>query len=202
MAIRTRVRQLLALYFEEPGARLLHAGRLTPNIVTALGLLVSGVAAYLAAVGALLPAGVVLLVAGAFDMLDGALARLSNRVSSFGAILDSVVDRLAEAFLLFGLLLFYLDNGDKIGIALVFLVLIASYMVSYIRARGEGIGVAMQEAGLVTRAERVVVMVFGLISGMAAGVTVALLIVLVFSVFTSGQRLYHVWSHTKEQPGM
>ena len=162
----------------------------------------SGVAAYLAAVGALLPAGVVLLVAGAFDMLDGALARLSNRVSSFGAILDSVVDRLAEALLLFGLLLFYLDNDDKIGIGLVFLVLIASYMVSYIRARGEGIGVAMQEAGLVTRTERIIVMVFGLISGVATGVTVALLIVLVFSVFTSGQRLYHLWRHTKEQPGM
>ena len=194
LVIRARARQLLARYFEEPGARLLHSLKFNPNAVTVLGLAVTGLAAYLAATGRFLPAGVVFLLASALDMLDGALARLTGQVSRFGAALDSVADRLAEALLLLGLLLYYLGEDNGAGVVLVFLALVASYMVSYLRARGEGLGITMKETGLVTRTERVIVLVVGLVVNQ---VLAALAIVLVLSVFASGQRMYHLWRCTR-----
>ena len=108
----------MARYFEEPAARVLHRLKLTPNAVTVLGLLVTAVAAYLASRGEFLYAGVVLLVASVMDMLDGALARLTNKAGPFGAALDSVADRLGEAVLLVGLVVFYLDLADEAGVLL------------------------------------------------------------------------------------
>lgn len=199
MAARARARQLVARYFEDPCARLLRSLKLSPNAVTVLGFAVTGVAAYLAARGAFLPAGLVLLLASALDMLDGALARLTGQASRFGAALDSVSDRLAEALLLLGLLLYYLGENHQVGVVLVFLVLVASYLVSYLRARGEGLGITMKETGLGTRTERVMVMVIGLLTNAASLILVALVIVLALSTFTSGQRLYHLWRSTREE---
>lgn len=196
MALRARARQLLAQYFEEPGARLLFAIHLTPNAVTLLGLALTAVAAYLAAQDTFLVAGIVYLVASALDMLDGALARLSDRATRFGAALDSVADRLGEALLLLGLLVFYVDRGNKAGVILVFLALVSSYMVSYLRARGEGLGIAMKDSGLGTRTERVVIVAAGLLTGL---VTAALSLVLALSTFTAGQRLYHLWREAKDK---
>ena len=194
LTIRARARHLLARYFEEPGARFLYALKVTPNVVTLLGLAVTAVAAYWAARGVFLSAGLLLLLAGVLDMLDGALARLTNRATPFGAILDSVTDRVAEAVLLLGLVLFYLADDDSAGVILAFLVLVSSYVVSYLRARGEGLGITMKETGLVTRTERVMVMILGLVFEQ---VLLALAIVLALSLVTSGQRLYHMWRHTR-----
>ncbi len=197
MVLRARARQLLARYFEGPCARLLHSLKLTPNAVTVLGLAVTGGAAYLAARGVFWPAGLVLLFAGALDMLDGALARLTGRASRFGAALDSLADRVGEALLLFGLLLYYLGQDHQAGVVLVFLVMVASYLVSYLRARGEGLGITMKETGLGTRTERVVVIIIGLLTHSASLILVSLAVVLALSTFTSGQRLYHLWQGTR-----
>ncbi|MEE8443089.1 MAG: CDP-alcohol phosphatidyltransferase family protein [Dehalococcoidia bacterium] len=194
---RARARQLLARYFEEPCARLLRSLKFTPNAVTVLGLVVTGGAAYLAARGAFWPAGLVLLFAGALDMLDGALARLTGKASRFGAALDSFTDRAAEALLLLGLLLYYLGQDHQAGVVLVFLVMVASYLVSYLRARGEGLGITMKETGLGTRTERVVVIIIGLLTHSAFLILVSLAVVLALSTFTSGQRLYHLWRDTR-----
>ncbi len=190
MALRARVRQLLAQYFEQPGARLLHAARLTPNAVTLLGLALTGVAACLAAQGNFIIAGVVFLAASALDMLDGALARLTNQATRFGAALDSAADRLGEAFILLGVAWFYVRTDNDAGAILAFGATVASYMVSYLRARGEGLGIVMKETGLGTRTERVVIMAVGLLTGL---VVPAMALVLALSAFTSGQRLYHLW---------
>ncbi len=154
LVFRARARQLLAQYFEKPAARLLQAARLTPNAVTLLGLALTGVAACVAAQGHFLAAGVVFLVASAVDMLDGALARLSNQATRFGAALDSTADRLGEALMLLGIVWFYLRNGNDSGVMLAFGALVASYMVSYLRARGEGLGIAMKDTGIRTSTER------------------------------------------------
>ncbi|MEK7777934.1 MAG: CDP-alcohol phosphatidyltransferase family protein, partial [Chloroflexota bacterium] len=118
MALRARARQLLARYFEQPSARLLHAARLTPNAVTLLGLALTCVAAYLAAQGHFIVAGLVFLAASALDMLDGALARLTNQATRFGAALDSVADRLGEASILIGIAWFYLRTDNDAGVIL------------------------------------------------------------------------------------
>ena len=152
-------------------------------------------AAYLASRDLLIYAGIVLLLASVMDMLDGALARLTDRAGAFGAVLDSVADRLGEAVLLVGLVVLYLDDANNTGVLLVFTVLVSSFIVSYLRARGEGLGVTMKESGLVTRVERVLIMVLGLLTGW---VTLALVVLLAASAVTASQRLRHIWRQTRD----
>ncbi len=194
MTLRDQMRSNLSRLFEQPMARLLRAMHLTPNAVTLLGLAVTALAAHLASRGQFLWAGVVLLVASAMDMLDGALARLTGKANKFGAALDSVVDRLAEAVVLMGLLVHFVWTDNNGGAFLAFGAMVASFLVSYIRARGEGLGVTMKESGLVTRTERVVVMVLGLLTGW---VFLAVAIIFVTSAFSALQRMYHVWKATR-----
>jgi len=146
----------------------------------------------------LFAAGWVVLLAGFLDILDGALARHTGQVTRFGAILDSTLDRLSEAALLFGILIFSLREQLALEIVLVCLALIGSMMVSYIRARAEGLGIECQ-VGLFTRAERVIVLALGLLlSQLDYALTVALVIITLFSFITASQRFLHVWQQTKK----
>ena len=100
-------RKTVAYYLTQPVVRLLAKTPITPNTITWFGFLVTVGAAALIITGHLFAAGFVVLIAGFFDMLDGALARSTNRTTQFGAVLDSTLDRLAEAVLLLGILVFY-----------------------------------------------------------------------------------------------
>ena len=190
---RAQARRVMARYFEEPAARLLHTLKLTPTAVTIIGLVLNLGVAYLAAVGLLLPAGLLLLVASTLDLLDGALARLTGRESTFGALLDSLSDRLGEAAVLFGLLVLFFNDESATGVFLVSLTMVASFMVSYLRARGEGLGIR-SDVGIMTRPERMVVLTVGMLVG---HVLVPLGIILVLSTVTVGQRLHHLWRQTR-----
>jgi CDP-diacylglycerol--glycerol-3-phosphate 3-phosphatidyltransferase len=158
-----------------------------------LGFVVTVGAAVLIATDYLLLAGLVVLVAGLFDMLDGALARRTNRVTRFGAVLDSTLDRLSEGVLLLGILFLFAREGSTIGILLAGGVLITSMLVSYIRARAEALDIECT-AGLFTRPERVIVLVLGL---MLNQIEIALAIITTLSLFTIGQRLTLVWRYTR-----
>ncbi|MEK7778301.1 MAG: CDP-alcohol phosphatidyltransferase family protein, partial [Chloroflexota bacterium] len=151
---RTQVREVLARYMERPAARLLGRVGLSPNQVTVIGLLLSGVSAYLLGVGQFVGGGLLLLVASALDMADGALARLQGGTTAVGALLDSTSDRISEAVVLLGLVVFYISPLSIPEVLLVFLALVGSFMVSYLRARGEGLGVDVK-VGVITRTERV-----------------------------------------------
>ena len=186
---RLRLRAFLTRWLEIPGARLLARLGLTPNVVTLLGLALSGAAAYLAATDLLVPAGVVLLVAGIFDLLDGALARETGRVTSFGALLDSVTDRVSEAAVLLGVLVLALDREDTAMAVLAFLALAGSVLVSYTRARAESLGVP-GAVGLMTRPERVLVLALGFFTGQ---VSVALGVISALALFTTLQRVINAW---------
>ncbi len=165
---------------------------LTPNMLTWLGLVLNAVTAWVLFRGAFTAGGVLVLVAGLFDALDGSLARATGRVSAFGAFLDSTLDRLSEAVLYFGLLLFFAGQpGSQQEIALTYLAIIGSLMVSYARARAEGLGYECK-VGLFTRFERVLVLSLGLL---LAQVRVALWILVAGSFFTAFQRMWHVWKN-------
>ena len=185
---RTRARRVSTRYFEEPLARSLMAIGLTPNRVTILGLLVSAGCAYLLSQGMFLAGGAVLIFAGMMDMVDGALARRSGTASPRGALLDSVVDRVAEATVFLGLLVYYLDPVSATEIVLINVSLVGSFMVSYLRARGEGLGVDCR-VGIMTRPERVVALAIGLLLGQ---VTIALAVIAVLTVLTSLHRFWHI----------
>lgn len=135
---------------------------LTPNLITILGLLISAAAAFLAAKGQFAVAGGVLLVGSIFDAFDGAVARLTGTVSRFGALLDSTLDRYGEGLLFLGLMYFYGTTGKITPLVLVGVTIIGSIMVSYVRARSEGLGLE-NKVGLLTRVERVIVLVAALL---------------------------------------
>ena len=166
---------------------------LTPDAVTWIGLVINLAAAAVIALGHLLTGGILLIVAGLFDILDGALARYSNKTTTFGAILDSTFDRLSEAALLCGLLVYSVLNGYSTELYLIFAVLVFSFLVSYVRARSEGMGIECR-VGLFTRAERVIILALGLLLNQ---VLIALIVLAFFSFFTFGQRMFHVYRKTK-----
>ena len=189
---RASARRVVNSYVEVPVTRFLARSGVSPNILTIMGLAVAGASAYLLSIGLLWPGAVVMLAAGVFDMFDGALARATGSVSRFGALLDSVVDRVSELVVLLGLLVYFAQRSSIEGTVLVYLALAGSVMVSYLRARAEGMGIDCQ-VGIMTRPERIVVLTLGLIVSewWETAVLVALGVIAGLSVITSGQRLIH-----------
>lgn len=181
----------------EGAARTLARWNISPDWVTNLGLLLTLGVAALAAWGHLRWAGAAYTVAAVCDALDGALARVSGKGSRFGAFLDSTIDRFEEAIVLLGLIIYYARIEGKWEIPVILAATVGSLMVSYTRARAEGVGVACRE-GLMTRPLRVAIVIAGLVLNQAL---VALSILAVLSLFTAFQRIYHVWRATGGEAG-
>ena len=193
----SEARNVVAYYLTEPVVRLLSRTPITPSSITWFGFLLAAGAMAFIVTGHLFAAGFMVLIAGFFDILDGALARRTKRVTRFGAFLDSTLDRLSEAVILLGILVLQAREQSLAGILLVGIALTGSLLVSYIRARAEALGLEC-EVGLFTRPERVVVLALGLLlSHFDYALVVALVIIVVFSFFTAGQRLFYVWRQTK-----
>ena len=196
---REELRAALLRYVEIPGARAFRAVGLTPNSITLLGFAVCVAGAVLTALGWPLYGGIVFLAGGILDLFDGALARLTGKASPFGALLDSVFDRLGEAALFVGLGLYYLLADLPTGQLLlsmlaVLLGLVFSQGVSYLRARGEGLG-AFTRSGIMTRTERVIILGAGLIAEGLAPVPVMVWVLWVIagvSCFTLFQRMFAI----------
>ena len=189
------IRRNLAYLITGPVVRVLSKSGITPNALTLINLALNIVAAYVIATGHFLLGGVLVLVSGLFDLLDGALARFTKRSTKFGAILDSTVDRVSEAAILCGILIWYIRQEAsllkaelEVVLMLIFAVLIGSFLVSYIRARAEGLGWQCQ-VGLFTRAERFIVLAIGLLINQ---VFIALCVLVVFVFVTVVQRLVHL----------
>ncbi len=164
--LRKSARAAIARWFEEPISATLVAIGFNANAATIAGFLLAVAAAGFAAVGQFLIAGLISIPAALFDMIDGAIARRTGKVSDKGALLDSTFDRLSEAALLLGLLIYYssTDTFRQDAIILAFVAFVGSIMVSYIRARAEGLGYK-GTSGFLTRSERVVIMTVALIIG-------------------------------------
>jgi CDP-diacylglycerol--glycerol-3-phosphate 3-phosphatidyltransferase len=176
-------------WLTDPIVGALAAVGVTPNMLTLGGVLGNAGAAVLAARGDFLPAGLVMLAASSLDLLDGALARATGRATRFGSVFDAVMDRVSEAAVLFGLLYYFSDRGGRDEELLIFAAVVASFLVSYTRARAEIVDVPMRE-GLFGRAERVILLGIGLIID---EVTIALWILAVAAAATAVQRLALVW---------
>lgn len=140
---------------------------ITPNMVTTIGFLgnVLATAMFILASEQATPeagyvmigwGGAILIFSGLFDMMDGRLARLGNMSTAFGAFWDSTLDRYSELFSLFGLTLYLLNTVGTWAGVISFLALVGSIMVSYVRARAEGLDIECK-VGLMQRPERVVV---------------------------------------------
>ena len=171
----------------------------SPSGLTVIGVLVACVAAALIAQGMLALGGVVMLIAGVFDMFDGAVARMTDRATKFGALFDSVMDRVSEAVVLLGLLWFYLEDGEQLGAVLVYVSIVGSTLVSYVRARAEGLGIECK-GGLMQRPERVASLGIGIIVGQwwEPAVLIVLGVIAVLTVVTTVQRVVETAREAEE----
>jgi len=158
-----------------------------PTTLTFLGLGVAACAGIAASTGRFWLAGVIYLLGSPFDALDGMVARVDNRVTVVGGMLDSSLDRYGEAFLLTGIGYALAASGDFLGLLFVFAVMTGSFMVSYVRARAEGLGFNLK-VGLLTRVERYIAMLVILFTGY---ITVGMGIMAVLVHLTVAQRLFY-----------
>lgn len=171
---------------------------LTPSTLTWFGFVLNAFAGWMLFRGAFTAGGVLVLVGGIFDALDGSVARTTGQTSAFGAFLDSTLDRLSEAVLYLGLLMFFAGQpGSQEVVASIYLAIVGSLMVSYTRARAEGLRIECK-VGLFTRFERVVVLALGLL---LAQVRVALWVLVIGSFLTAFHRMWHVWKQVASGKG-
>ncbi len=193
MSKMAQVRKRVEKVCTDPVVNLLEKTGITPNTLTWIGFFIALVTAVFAALGNLPVAGLLLLFGGYFDMLDGSLARRTGKVSVFGEVLDSTLDRLSEGAVLIGILYWFTVVGSVWGIMLVGVTMLSSLVVSYIRAKAEIIKVECLK-GLFTRPERVIALAVGFFINR---LEIAIGIIAFFSMITVGQRLYHVWRQLK-----
>lgn len=192
-------RQVLA-----PVVRLAVRLHLTANTVTVIGFLIVVAASILVATGNLLAGAIVLTAGSLLDAVDGALARATGGTTPFGGFLDSTLDRAAEAVLFGGVAAYYLlaSPDPALPVLLAMTALTGSFLVSYTRARAEGLGLSA-EVGLATRLERLVLAIGGIGLagiGIEMGLIGALLVVACLSVATTAQRIWHVHRLTAGAP--
>ncbi len=130
---------------------------ITANMVTFFGFVVNLIATFYFATGRLVTGGILILFGGSFDMIDGAVARAQRNSRASGALLDSVIDRYSEGFLLLGALIYFYNLESLLGIVLAFSAWFGSILVSYVRARAEGLQVTCK-VGLMQRPERIILL--------------------------------------------
>jgi CDP-diacylglycerol--glycerol-3-phosphate 3-phosphatidyltransferase len=174
-----------------PLAALLHRLGVTPNQVTVAGCALSIGSGVLIAFGQWPAAIAVALLGGLADGVDGLLARQSRQITAFGAFLDSVLDRWSDSAYFVGLLAYFARAGMAREVVLAGIALSSSLLVSYTRARAEGVG-AQCSRGLFTRLERLGVLLAGLVFDR---MTIALWVIAVLSTFTALQRIYYAWRY-------
>jgi CDP-diacylglycerol--glycerol-3-phosphate 3-phosphatidyltransferase len=179
----------------EPIARLFSVTGISPNVLTIVGSLLMFSVAFVLAQGHFILGGVLITVFALFDAIDGTLARMTSQTSRFGAFLDSTLDRFSEAVIFFGLFIYYLQHDQSTELILIYATVVGSLMVSYARARAEGIGVPIKD-GLFTRFERILLLVVGLLFNLVSPV---LWILAIFTNFTALQRMYVVWQLTTQE---
>ena len=183
--------------FLEPIARFFSQTGLSPNVITVIGFVLMIGVAFVLAQGYFFLGGWLIIAAVLFDAVDGTLARMMGRTSRFGAFLDSTLDRFSEAVIFLGIFIHLSGQNQQQELILIYATVVGSLMVSYARARAEGIGVPLKD-GLFTRFERILLLVVGLIS---AQLTLTLWILAIFSNLTAIQRMYLVWRITGGEEG-
>lgn len=169
-------------------ARQLATWGVHPDFITFLGLVMVGIAAYIAAQGEFFWAAIVIIVGAPLDALDGAVARAMQRPGQFGALWDSTLDRYADGLIFMGFAYYYSTHDNQTAMLLSMVALLGSLLVSYVRARAEGLD-ADCKVGLFTRMERMFVILGMLLTGW---VVPGLWVLAVGTHFTVLQRIWHV----------
>jgi len=164
-----------------------------PNLFTFLGFLATLLASFLILKGSWILAGLFIILSGIFDLFDGVVARKLGKVTTFGAFLDSVLDRYSDLFLLLSLLIYYLRKPDPVLVILASFASIGTALIPYVRARAEAANVPCS-IGLMERAERIGLLSAGAILGWMEPI---LWILTILTHFTVLHRIYYVWKRLR-----
>ena len=182
--------------------------RISPNVLTFVGLVINTVAAILFGyanqqnfVRMFFLAGLVIIGAGIFDMVDGRVARQTNQVTLFGAFFDSVIDRYSDVALFFGLLVYYARGNRFFYVVLVAFVMVTSLLVSYTRARAEAL-IGKCKVGFMERPERIVLVIIGALAERWGVMAPALWVLAVLSTITVIHRIQYTYGMTKRLPSI
>jgi len=177
--------------------------RISPNLLTFIGLVINIVAAFFFGHASSVNAGhfffyggLVIFGAGIFDMLDGRVARKTNKVTVFGAYFDSVIDRYSDVVLFFGILVYYARINHFRYVVLTAFVMVTSVMVSYTRARAEAL-IGQCKVGFMERPERVVLILLGALFQWAGVMAPVLWVLAILSTITVVHRIQYTYSKTK-----
>ncbi len=161
--------------------------KINPNVITVTGFLIITAAAITLPYN-LRFGGILILCGGLFDMFDGIIARVNGRETDFGAFLDSVLDRYSDSFLLLGFSWYFVKNVSTPAMFLSLGTMVGTLIISYTQSLGEGLGRDCH-TGLMERPERIILMIFGALTGW---VLTVMWIMLVLTHVTVIQRIYHV----------
>lgn len=182
------ISSVLGHFLDRPLLPIAKRIRINPNLITLSGFVVTLTAAFVIP-GNLRLGGLLVLAGGLFDALDGIVARTNGRTTRFGAFLDSLLDRLSDSLIFISLALYLYIKGDLTGALLSLGAMVGAFLISYARARAEGLGIDNQ-AGLLERPERIILIIFGALTGWLNPVLWLMIILTYFTVF---QRTYRVW---------
>lgn len=178
----------LGHFLDKPLEPLAKRIRIKPNIITLAGFAVTLIGSAIM-MKHLMLGGLVVGIGSVMDMFDGIVARTQGRETGFGAFLDSVLDRYADAAIFLGLAWYLGAHGDHTGVLLCLGTFVGAFVISYAKARAEGLDLTCN-TGIMERPERIVLIVFGAISGWIMPV---LWIMFFLTHLTAFQRIYHVW---------
>lgn len=179
----------------DPLSRLLAHLGVQPNVLSMVGFFAASAAGAVIAAGYISLGGWLFLFSGPFDALDGSLARTAGIETRFGAFLDSFIDRYSEAAVFFGILCWSTFHGRHTLVLLTFLALVGSIMVSYARARAEGLNISCK-VGLFTRLERFILLTITLLTKQ---LLIGLVALAFLTNFTALQRMFHVYRQSLDQ---
>lgn len=180
----------------DPIVTLLAAWKWSPNALTIAGMVGHFVTAWFVIQGQMIAAGVSLMIVAPLDALDGALARKRQLTQGgYGAFLDSTLDRLAEIILFGGFIYYFSGQENTALVVAAYLAITGSLMVSYSRGRAEGLGFD-GKIGLLGRLERYLLLIAFLLLNQPE---ICVIVLSVFTYFTVGQRMLHVWRQARER---
>jgi CDP-diacylglycerol--glycerol-3-phosphate 3-phosphatidyltransferase len=193
------------LYFDliDPISHALASAKIHPHVLTVTGFILSLAAANFFRIDRFFLAGIALILGGTCDVLDGRIARATGKGSTYGALFDSTIDRYSEIFIFLGLTWFYYDRS-KWTVLIILLAVAGSMMVSYTRARAEGLGLQCR-VGILQRQHRIILLVVGAILGTIPGtghlaMLIAIWIIAILANITAIQRIAYIRAQLKNRP--
>lgn len=180
-------------FLDKPLTPLAKALSVNPNVITFIGMIITSYSGFIIPIN-LFWGGILILVGGVFDLIDGVVARVNGRATKFGALLDSTLDRIADGFIFLGIAWYFFRIYDNLAFLFSLLCMIASFLISYVRARAEGIGVSCN-VGIIERPERLIFLAFGCLTGL---VSTVIIILTILSWITVVQRILYAKRKIKE----